>query len=154
MALSLFLKSPLLFCRNVFLPLRSLAAAGDKPKKPTARDPQPNHTNHNGSSSLWATTHHTYTTTLTDPRHARVQQRMTNTMEVDEPASSPSSGAPRVSFSLLQQVRLSQAQNGLKHGDYARYRSVWVLDHLLIGRRTRLCVSDQKSMRRLLPTLS
>ncbi len=42
-------------------------------------------------------------------------------MEVD--ATTSASGAPRpVSFSLLQQVRLSQAQNGLKHGDYARYR--------------------------------
>lgn len=53
-------------------------------------------------------------------------------MEVDAggassgaPASTSSSTTTRLSFSLLQQVRLSQAQNGLKHGDYARYRCVW-----------------------------
>jgi len=43
-------------------------------------------------------------------------------------AVAASSSASRVSFGVLQQVRLSQAQNGLKHGDYARYRCVRGLD--------------------------
>lgn len=55
---------------------------------------------------------------------------MTTTADMDVDAAtaagvaSPSSATSRVSFGVLQQVRLSQAQNGLKHGDYARYRCV------------------------------
>lgn len=48
-----------------------------------------------------------------------VDQDSTNTSE-EELVLAPNS--QRFSLSLLQTIRTAQSQNGLKHGDYERYR--------------------------------
>ena len=43
-------------------------------------------------------------------------------METDAAASEGSLPAAQISLNVLQTIRTAQTQNGLKHGDYGRYR--------------------------------